>query len=99
MKLSICPRCRVVHEAVGTKVLDGVDDERLYDLTHCKLCEPPSATFRQLPDQPDLADNEIGYPMAVVPWMGAEGPPRPDKLAISVTSNTSTSRRHPSSKS
>lgn len=98
MKLSICPGCRVIHEAVGTKVLAGVDEDRRYELTHCRLCELPSEAFRPLPDPPDPADDEIGYPMAVVPWMKDEGPHRIDKQATPITSSTSTGPRRPAVK-
>ena len=67
MKLVACPNCRVVHEAVGVDLLDGADEARRYDLTHCRLCETPSRYFRKLePEAPELALDEIGYPAAVV---------------------------------
>jgi hypothetical protein len=76
VKMAMCPRCKVVHEAVGPKALDGADEERAYRITHCRLCKSPSLTFSPLPDEPDLADDELGYPMAVVPWVN-EGPAQP----------------------
>lgn len=72
MRMAVCPVCRTVHEAVDARVLVGADEERTYRITHCRLCESPSTTFRQLPDQPDLADDELGYPMAVVPWLDTD---------------------------
>lgn len=98
MKLSVCPRCGVMHEAVGTKVLAGVDEDRRYDLTHCRLCELPSTAFRPLPDRQDLADDEIGYPMAVVPWVKDEGAHRIDIDATPITSSARPGPRKPAAK-
>lgn len=72
MKMAACSICRTVHEAVGSQALIGADEERTYRITHCRLCKSSSAKFRQLPDQPDLADDELGYPMAVVPWLDTD---------------------------
>jgi len=73
MKMAICPVCKTVHEATGQRTLRGADERRTYRITHCRLCESPSTGFHPLPNQPDLADDELGYPMAVVPWIEAEG--------------------------
>ena len=67
MRLVAYPNCSVVHEAAGVELLDGVDEARRYDLTHCRLCETPSRYFRRLqPEAPELDPDEIGYPAAVV---------------------------------
>lgn len=71
MKMAACPVCRTMHEAVGVVALEGADKERSYRITHCRFCETPSATFHQRPDRPELSDDEMGYPMAVVPWLEA----------------------------
>lgn len=70
MKVCMCPRCRTVHEAASPAVLTGVDEKLRHRRTHCRLCSLPSEHFTRLPDEPDLSDDELGYPMAVVPWMG-----------------------------
>lgn len=72
MKLAICPACRVVHEAVGRQALKGADEERAYRLTHCRLCAIPCAQFRPLPDGPELSEDDLGFPAAVVPWIDAD---------------------------
>jgi|GEM_PF-4339237 len=69
MKVCACPACGTVHEAAPSPVLDGLSEERVYARTHCKLCESPSAHFVALADEPDLMDGELGYPLAVVPWL------------------------------
>jgi hypothetical protein len=71
MKMAVCPFCRVLHEAVGAGALDSASDEQAYRITHCRLCESPSSTFVQRPDMPEVADDEFGYPLAVVPWLDA----------------------------
>ena len=78
MKMAACPVCRTVHEAADARALIGADEERTYRFTHCRLCKSSSAKFRQLPDQPDLADDELGYPMAVVPWLDTDSGPQPN---------------------
>lgn len=75
MKMAMCPTCRVAHEAVNRRALDGATAERIYRITHCRLCKTPSETFLPLPDEPDLADDELGYPMAVVPWVAEDATP------------------------
>ncbi len=74
MKLAMCPVCRVVHAAVGRQVLEGADEERAYRLTHCRLCAIPCAQFRPLPDGPELSEDELGFPAAVVPWIDGDAP-------------------------
>jgi hypothetical protein len=72
MKLAICPACQVVHEAVGRDLLEGADEERAYRLTHCRLCAIPCTEFRPLPDGPELLEDELGFPAAVVPWIDSD---------------------------
>jgi hypothetical protein len=72
MKLAICPACRVVHEAVTRQVLEGADEQRAYHLTHCRLCALPCTEFRPLPDGPELAEDDLGFPAAVVPWIDSD---------------------------
>jgi hypothetical protein len=78
MKMAACPVCRTIHEAVGPSALKGADKKRTYRITHCRLCESPSTTFRPLPDHPELANDELGFPMAVVPWLGADVESQPN---------------------
>jgi len=72
MKAAKCPMCGVVHEATGHWALDGADEKRAYRITHCRLCNTPSETFLEMPDQPDVADDDLGFPLAVVPWLAVE---------------------------
>lgn len=69
MRVCACPMCGTLHEAVSAVALIGITEEQLYDRTHCRLCELPSSTFIALKDEPDLGDDELGYPLAVVPWL------------------------------
>lgn len=72
MKLALCPACRVVHGVVSATVLDQLDEERAYEVTHCKLCETPAGIFLPLKDVPDERPNDIGFPAAVVPLFEGE---------------------------
>lgn len=69
MKVCKCVRCGVVHEAASRTILLNLDEETRYRITHCRLCGSPSSTFSPLPDEADLPDDELGYPVAVVPWL------------------------------
>lgn len=70
MKVCRCPRCGTVHEAASSTALLGADERLVHRRTHCRLCSLRSEHFTPLPDEPDLGPNDMGYPMAVVPWMG-----------------------------
>lgn len=72
MKLALCPACRVVHRVVSATVLDQLDEERAYEVTHCKLCQTPAGIFLPLKDVPDERPNDIGFPAAVVPLFEGE---------------------------
>ena len=69
MKVCACPVCGTLHEAASAVVLSGITKEQAYDRTHCRLCESSSSAFIALKDEPDLNDGELGYPIAVVPWL------------------------------
>lgn len=69
MKVCACPVCGTVHEAAPSTVLNGLTEEQVYARTHCKLCESPSSRFVALADEPDLKNEEFGYPLAVVRWL------------------------------
>lgn len=71
MKVCRCRVCGVLHEAAPASILVGQSEEFTYARTHCRLCEAPSSTFAPLADEPDLPADEIGYPLAVVPWLSA----------------------------
>jgi len=73
MKVCVCPACGTLHEAASALVLNGLNEEATYQRTHCRFCERPSSSFRPRPDEPDLAPGELGYPIAVVPWMTTGG--------------------------
>jgi hypothetical protein len=68
MKVCMCPTCGVLHEAVPASSLVGLNDEKVYARTHCRMCETPSEGFIRRRDEPDLEPDEFGYPAAVVPW-------------------------------
>jgi len=91
--MAVCPVCRIIHEAVGRGALKGADDERTYRITHCRLCYTPSDKFQALPDQPDLAEDEMGYPMAVVPWLGVEDAYQAEDSAAHVAQGASSERQ------
>lgn len=94
MKMAACPVCRTIHEAVGPSALKGAGKKRTYRVTHCRLCEPPSTTFRPLPDHPELVDDELGFPMAVVPWLGADVESQPNAQADGPIATDGASRRN-----
>ncbi len=62
----------VVHEVVSPTVLLGMDDEHVYDATHCRLCETSSGLFLPLKDAPTQPVDDIGYPAAVVPLVDCQ---------------------------
>lgn len=66
MKHAQCPICQVVHEVVDPDVLLDADSDLTYSLTHCSLCESPTALFRVLPDDRHTAKTPGAYPSAVV---------------------------------
>lgn len=76
----------VVHQVVSPTALVGLDDEHVYDVTHCRLCETSSGHFLPLKNAPAQPSDDIGYPAAVVPLF--EGQYRdwwlvgPEKLAL-----------------
>jgi len=72
MKVCKCPNCGVLHGAARITTLAGLDEEQVYLCTHCRFCEYPTGNFVQQPDERDLQPNELGYPMAVVPWLHDE---------------------------
>jgi putative toxin-antitoxin system antitoxin component (TIGR02293 family) len=94
MKMAACPVCRTIHEAVGPSALKGADKKRTYRVTHCRLCESPSTTFRPLQDRPELADDELGFPMAVVPWLGADVESQPNAQADGPIATDGASKRN-----
>lgn len=69
MKVCRCNVCSIVHQAAPASALDGLSEEMNYARTHCRLCESPSSAFVPLADEPDVPADEIGYPLAVVPWL------------------------------
>lgn len=69
MKVCKCPRCRTAHEAGSPTALQGLDEKLMHRRTHCRLCSLNSEHFTELPDESDLGPNDMGYPMAVAPWM------------------------------
>lgn len=69
MNVCKCVQCGVVHEAVPRAKLFVAALEDIYRITHCRHCGSHSSTFAPLPDEPDLGDDELGYPVAVVPWL------------------------------
>ena len=69
MNVCRCRVCGVIHEATPASILVGLSDEQTYVRTHCRLCESPSSAFVPIADEPDLPADEIGYPLAVVPWL------------------------------
>lgn len=56
--------------AASSAVLTGVDEKLRHRPKHCRLCRLPSEHCTPLPDEPDLSDDELGFPMTVAPWMG-----------------------------
>lgn len=67
MKLALCPACRVVHQVVSPTAFVGLEDERAYAITHCRLCETPSGQFLPLKDAPAQPSDDIGFPAVIVP--------------------------------
>ncbi len=67
MKVCMCRFCGVKHEAVTEAALVGRTEDEVYIQTHCRYCEAPASTFRELSDEPELAPDEIGYPSVVIP--------------------------------
>lgn len=67
MQLALCPSCKIVHEVVSPTALVGLEEERAYAITHCRLCETSSGQFLPLKDAPAQPSDEVGDPAAVVP--------------------------------
>lgn len=68
MKLTLCPLCCVLHESVVPETLKGLNEEQVYQLTHCRCCELPVKFFyKGEVDAEDTPKNEIGYPAVVLP--------------------------------
>ncbi|SFR74962.1 hypothetical protein SAMN05428960_1046 [Mitsuaria sp. PDC51] len=66
MKVCMCRFCGVKHESVMEVVLVGMSKEEAYTRTHCRYCEAPASSFLELPDEPELGIDEIGYPSVVI---------------------------------
>ncbi len=67
MQIALCPSCRVVHQVVSPIVLLGMNEERVYDVSHCRLCETSSGHFLPLKGAQAQPSGDVGYPAAVVP--------------------------------
>jgi len=64
---AMCPACRCLYQVVGPARISGEDAQRIYDLTHCLVCETSSGLFLPMKDEPGTPPNNFGYPLAVVP--------------------------------
>ncbi len=52
---------------VSPTALTEVDEQRAYDITHCRMCESSSGHFLSLGEAPETPPDDIGFPAAVVP--------------------------------
>lgn len=65
MRVTLCPNCKTIHQAVSPAGLTEMLEETVYARLHCSLCETHSLEFRQCTEAPALGEGEFGYPAII----------------------------------
>jgi len=65
MRLTLCPNCRTIHQAVSPAGLTELPEEAIAARLRCRLCGTHSFDFRQSAEAPELQPGEFGYPAVV----------------------------------
>lgn len=65
MRVTLCPNCKTVHQAVSPAGLTELPQETIAARLRCKLCGTHSLEFRQSTEAPELEPGEFGYPAVV----------------------------------